>query len=185
MKNYLLIFISSTLFLSASSPYNKGREAYEKKEYFDALKYFYVSARNHNVNAYVELAIMYENGIGTQANSMSALYWYQKASKRGNLYAKKQLSTLSATTVWSVDEEDNKTSIWYWSELWSEDNSTKEIEEDDNSSIWSSMNFWSDDNKSSMWSRIKNWSMDDNISKTKDITQKPTSREILIDKEEW
>jgi len=173
MKKYLLIFSILTILLSATSFYEKGRKAYQNEEYFKALKYFYVSARRHNPNAYIELAIMYEKGIGTEVNSMSAIYWYKKASRSGNSYAKKRLSTLKVAPmihnetssiwklgrVWSEDIEtkdtkiqsidDNTTSIWYWSELWSEDNQTKSEDsqkENNNSSIWSRMKFWSDDN---------------------------------------
>jgi hypothetical protein len=190
MKKYLLIFSLFTMLLSATTLYENGRIAYQKEDYFKALKYFYASARRHNPNAYIELAIMYEKGIGTEPNSMTALYWYKKASKSGNSYAQKRLSTLKVTPmphnepssiwklgrVWSEDIEtkdtkttdDNSTSIWYWSELWGEDNQTQldSSKEEDNGSMWESMKFWSDDNatnedNSSIWDSMRFWDSSD------------------------
>ncbi len=230
MKKSLLVFILFSIVLFADTAYNKGRKSYQNEEYFKALKYFYVSARKHNTNAYLELAIMYEKGIGTEVNTMTALYWYQKASNRGNLYAKNRLSTLKVTPlekeeesiIWSLGNfwseqtdmpeqseetlDENKTSIWYWSDLWDkeEENLTKESEEQeetqsDSDSIWSSISLWdkddnssvqiddtiSDKNESSLWSSIKFW--DTNESKSTKSVKKPrrTNQEILMGEEEW
>ncbi len=190
MKKFLLVFILFSIVLFAGTAYNKGREAYLNEEYFKALKYFYVSARKHNTNAYLELAIMYEKGIGTEVNTMTALYWYQKASNRGNRYAKNRLSTLKVTPlekeeesiVWSLGTfwneqtdmpeesketlDENKTSVWHWSDLWDkeEENLTKEFEEEetqsDDSSIWTAISSWNKDDNSSV--EVEDNSSDEN-----------------------
>ncbi len=211
MQKYIFIFSILTILLSANNFYQNGRKAYQNGDYFKALKYFHVSARRHNPNAYIELAIMYEKGIGTEVNSMTALYWYKKASKSGNRYAQKRLSTFKTTPiehtqsssswklsrVWSesIDVKDNKTkniddnstSIWYWSELWSEDNesgSNTPKDEDNSSSIWSSMKFWSDDNStkeeleddnSSIWDSIKFWDSNNSKDEEEEIDDNSSS----------
>jgi len=179
MQKSLFLFLLFSIVLFAGSAYNKGRQAYQDEEYFKALKYFYVSARKHNTNAYIELALMYEKGIGTEANSMTALYWYEKAAKRGNIYAKNRLSTLKITPsdkessmIWSLNTlweektipnkeeskeiatEENKTSIWYWSSFLSEDNETQEPTKEV---------LTQESNSSSLWGSWNLWS-DDNSS---------------------
>ena len=92
MKKVILIISLAITLLSATSNYQKGRDAYRDKNYFQALKYFLISARERNINAYMELALMYEKGIGTRENRMTALYWYSKARRAGSSYAKKKLT---------------------------------------------------------------------------------------------
>ena len=94
--------------LNATNHYTKGREAYIKGDYFIALKEFHLSARQHNSNAYMELGIMYEKGIGTKANGMSALYWYYKAKKAGNSYAKEKLTPSFVKELESASTEEEK-----------------------------------------------------------------------------
>ena len=91
MKKLILILSIGTILLNADAYYQKGRDSYTDGNYFQALKYFYISARHHNSNAYMELGLMYEKGIGTDKNKMMAIYWFKKASQRGNQYAQAKL----------------------------------------------------------------------------------------------
>ena len=108
MKKTILTILMATAMLNATNHYTKGREAYIKGEYFNALKEFHLSARRHNSNAYMELGLMYEKGIGTKANGMMALYWYEKAKNRGNSYAK---AKLTPSFIKELENQSNKIEI--------------------------------------------------------------------------
>ena len=74
-----IIFLSLLIFtipLLADTAYQYGAKAYQAKKYNLALKYFYVSARKYNVNAYAKLGIIHDKGLGTGINKPTALYWY-------------------------------------------------------------------------------------------------------------
>jgi TPR repeat protein len=107
----LLIFLGSTL-LFAGTAYDKGRKAYGAKEYEQALKYFYVSARHYNINAYDQLGIMHEYGIGTATNPRTAFYWYEKAAQRNHPDAQYRLGHLYETGN-GIKKDSKKASLWY------------------------------------------------------------------------
>lgn len=113
MKKVILIILIAIINLNADSHYNKGRELYLQGKYFNALKEFYISARRHNSNAYMELGLMYEKGIGTNKNGMMALYWYEKAKQRGNSYAKNRLTPSFIKELQSSDIKENTDDINY------------------------------------------------------------------------
>ena len=158
MKKYLLLLILlSSNILFASSAYQKGREALQSEKYFEALRYFYVSARHHNPNAYTELGLMYERGIGTEANPITAFYWYQKAAKRnhptGQYYLAKLYEDGKGTT-----KNSKEAYSWYKRaahngskdaqlKLVAQTKSLQSEEKKEDGSIWDSMKVWQDDDK--------------------------------------
>ena len=107
---FLMLFFSITLF--ADTAYNNGLKAYQAKQYSPALKYFYISARHHNINAYVELGTMHEYGIGTGTNSQIAFYWYEKAAQRNHPRAQYQLGHLYETGE-GVKKDMKRATFWY------------------------------------------------------------------------
>lgn len=80
--------------LGASSSYDRALKQYQSKDYSDALKSFYVSARHHNLNAYYMLGKMHEEGIGTAVNYQIAFYWYEKSANRGHPLAQYRLARM-------------------------------------------------------------------------------------------
>ncbi|MEA3456805.1 MAG: tetratricopeptide repeat protein [Campylobacterota bacterium] len=111
-KNLLLLVLLFNITLFADTAYNNGLKAYQAKQYTPALKYFYVSARHHNINAYVELGAMHEYGIGTGTNLQTAFYWYQKAAKRNHPRAQYQLGHLYETGT-GVGKDMKSATFWY------------------------------------------------------------------------
>lgn len=111
-KILLLLALFFNMALFADVAYNNGLEAYQAKQYTPALKYFYVSARHHNVNAYVELGAMHEYGIGTGTNLPTAFYWYEKAAKRNHPRAQYHLGHLYETGQ-GVKKDSKKAYAWY------------------------------------------------------------------------
>jgi len=110
-----ILFLSILLFsaaLFADTAYKNGLKAYKSKQYTPALKYFYVSARHHNINAYVELGAMHEYGIGTGTNPQTAFYWYEKAAQRNHPRAQYHLGNLYESGV-GVKKDMKKATFWY------------------------------------------------------------------------
>jgi len=113
MKKVLfLLILTGMSILSADAAYDKGRKAYGSGEYEQALKYFYVSARHYNVNAYDQLGIMHEYGIGTGVNPRTAFYWYEKAAQRNHPDAQYRLGHLYEMGN-GIKKDSKKASLWY------------------------------------------------------------------------
>lgn len=56
--------------------------------YFEAIKWFKLSAIKGNMNAYYQLGICFENGYGVEKNKERARYYYQQAAELGHKKAK-------------------------------------------------------------------------------------------------
>ncbi len=52
-------------------------KTHDKAKYFNEKK---ESAKNGNINAQYNLALLYQNGEGTEKNLEKAFYWFQKAA---------------------------------------------------------------------------------------------------------
>ena len=112
-KKIFLIWISFfSISLFADTAYNQGLKAYQSKQYDSALKYFYISARHYNVNAYDKLGIIHDEGLGTGVNKRTALYWYEKAAQRNHPDAQYRLGHLYETGE-GVEKNMNKAAFWY------------------------------------------------------------------------
>jgi len=108
---FLSILFLATALLSDTA-YKNGLKAYKAKQYTPALKYFYVSARHYNINAYVELGAMHEYGIGTSTNPQTAFYWYEKAAQHNHPRAQYHLANLYESGV-GVNKNMKKATFWY------------------------------------------------------------------------
>ena len=106
----LVLFFNVGLFADAA--YNNGLKAYQAKQYAPALKYFYVSARHYNVNAYDKLGIIHDEGLGTGINKQTASYWYEKAAQRNHPDAQYRLGHLYETGE-GVQKNMKKATFWY------------------------------------------------------------------------
>lgn len=59
--------------------------------YFEAIKWFKLSAVSGNMNAYYQLGLCFKNGYGTKKNNERADYYFQKAADLGHKKAKEML----------------------------------------------------------------------------------------------
>ncbi|MEA3418669.1 MAG: tetratricopeptide repeat protein [Campylobacterota bacterium] len=111
-KILLLLLLIFSVSIHADRAYQKGLKAYQSKQYSAALKYFYISARHYNINAYTELGLMHEYGIGTASNLATAFYWYEKAANRNSPLAQYHLATMYEKGKW-VKKDMKKAQFWY------------------------------------------------------------------------
>lgn len=56
--------------------------------YFEAIKWFKLSAMKGNMNAYYQLGVCFENGYGVEKNKERAKFYYQQAAELGHKKAK-------------------------------------------------------------------------------------------------
>ena len=61
--------------------YETGKWVSEDKE--KAVHYYSIAAERGNSVGQANLAVCYENGIGTQQNMTLAIEWYRKSAKQG------------------------------------------------------------------------------------------------------
>lgn len=107
---YFTLLLSVTL--QADWAYTKGVKSYSAKQYTEALRYFYISARSRNINAYAKLGFMHEYGIGTATNSQIAFYWYEKSAQNNHAEAQYRLGHLYETGI-GVKRDRDRASSWY------------------------------------------------------------------------
>ena len=68
-----------------------GREAFKKKDYATAVKYYRQAADLGDAEAQFCLGNRYLNGQGVTADKEQAFYWYEKAARQGNTDAQTNL----------------------------------------------------------------------------------------------
>ena len=64
--------------------YEKGQEAYSKKDHKEAFRYFTEAAQEGNAEAEFNLGVMYDLGQGVGQDYGKAAEWYRKAAEQGN-----------------------------------------------------------------------------------------------------
>ncbi len=77
--------VSATL--SNTDYYAKGLEAYNKKDYAEAAKWFRPAAEQGNSSAQAYFGYMYNKGLGVTKDNVEAVKWYRKAAEQGNASA--------------------------------------------------------------------------------------------------
>ena len=69
--------------MSWSADFQKGWNAYTKKDYATALREWKPLAEQGNASAQYNLGVMYDKGKGVPENDKTALKWYRLAAKQG------------------------------------------------------------------------------------------------------
>ena len=62
----------------------QGCDDYERQDFKSAIRNFHLAARLGNTHAQVNLANMYDDGVGTVSNVKTATYYYKRAIQQGN-----------------------------------------------------------------------------------------------------
>jgi len=68
---------------SSTAEFRQGMEAYQKQQYSSALRYFRQAAGRGDVEAIVQMGLMYDFGRGVCQNYTEAMRWYLKAAEKG------------------------------------------------------------------------------------------------------
>ena len=63
--------------------FDKGLQAYNRKDYTTAFKLFMESANRGDARVQYALGVMYDNGHGVPQNHVEAAKWYRKAAEQG------------------------------------------------------------------------------------------------------
>ena len=69
--------------LTARKMYDKGRAAYNKKDYTEALEWYRKAAEQGFASAQNNLGAMYHEGSGVPQDYIEAVAWYRKAAEQG------------------------------------------------------------------------------------------------------
>ena len=69
--------------LTARKMYDKGRAAYDKKDYTEALEWYRKAAEQGFASAQNNLGTMYHEGAGVPQDYNEAVAWYRKAADQG------------------------------------------------------------------------------------------------------
>ena len=64
-----------------SNEYLQAMEYFEQEKYHSAFNFLKKGALKKDINCYNNLAVLYENGLGTKQNLDLALLWYKRAWK--------------------------------------------------------------------------------------------------------
>ena len=76
--------------------YNQAIAAVQKGDYATAFKILEPLAKKGDATAQHNLAVLYQDGLGTTADAKQALHWYEKAAAQGNKQAAYTLQQLEA-----------------------------------------------------------------------------------------
>ena len=89
----LSLFVGNTVF---SADFQKGLDAYNKKDYATALREWKPLAKQEHALAQHNLGVMYAKGQGVPRNYKIAVTWYTLAAKQGSADAQGSLGAMYA-----------------------------------------------------------------------------------------
>jgi tetratricopeptide (TPR) repeat protein len=72
----------------------KGREAFERKDYAEAIRWYREAADQGNAQAQSNIGWLYENGLGVAQDYVEAGRWYGKAADQGNASSQNNVGRL-------------------------------------------------------------------------------------------
>jgi uncharacterized protein len=75
-----------------NSFYNDGVDAYKRKDYKEAVKWYTKAAEQGDAEAQSNLGVMYQNGQGVPQDYKEAVKWYTKATEQGFAQAQSNLT---------------------------------------------------------------------------------------------
>ncbi len=111
-KRLLLLSLFSSALLYAQTPYLLGVKAFEAKNYSEAIRYYFIAARAHDVNAYLELGKIHQYGVGTGVNPQTAYYWYDKAAQQNHPEAQYRIGYLFENGL-GLAKDSAEAAKWY------------------------------------------------------------------------
>ena len=88
------MFYRNTENLSARQLYEKGMDAYEQKNYKEAVRIFRTASKLGDTDAQYMMVHMYYHGYGVFENHNAATSWFLYSAKNGNADAQSYLRKL-------------------------------------------------------------------------------------------
>lgn len=92
--------------------YNQAIAAVQKGDYTTAFKVLEPLAKKGDATAQHNLAVLYQDGLGTQADAKQALYWYEKAAAQGEPEAQ-FMTGLMYSDGTGTAQDYKKAAYWY------------------------------------------------------------------------
>ena len=92
LMGFALLLLSSTEGWSAD--FQKGLDAYNKKDYATALREWEPLAQQGNADAQYNLGVMYEKGLGVPQDNKTAMKWYRLSAEQGHAGAQFNLGLM-------------------------------------------------------------------------------------------
>jgi TPR repeat protein len=90
----LCVLFASLVSGFATAGFDEGIAAYQANNLPLAYKEFRASAETGHMDSQFNLALMYQNGIGTAKDEKQAVVWYRKAAEQGSAFAQYNVAVL-------------------------------------------------------------------------------------------
>lgn len=107
---------SKTTSAAKTSPnqtvYNQAIAAVQKGDYATAFKILEPLAKKGDATAQHNIAVLYQDGLGTKADAKQALYWYEKAAAQGEPEAQ-FMTGLMYSDGTGTTQDYKKAAYWY------------------------------------------------------------------------
>lgn len=107
-------FLSLTLCapLICAASFSQGLLAFDQGRFVEAFNLWTRSANDGHSQAQFNLAVMFEQGIGTEKNLQKAFFWYSKAANQGDIEAQASLAAMYELGR-GVEKNLNDARKWY------------------------------------------------------------------------
>lgn len=92
--------------------YNQAIAAVQKGDYATAFKILEPLAKKGDATAQHNLAVLYQDGLGTKADAKQALYWYEKAATQGEPEAQFMAGLMYSDGIGTA-QDYKKAAQWY------------------------------------------------------------------------
>lgn len=97
ISNFVVaLFMAFGLTKVCSANFNDAVEAYERGDYKIAFQQFSQLAKDGDIDAQLNLAIMYKKGLGVPKDELQSAKWYFKAAEQGDSQAQLNLGAMFA-----------------------------------------------------------------------------------------
>ncbi|QKI89985.1 tetratricopeptide repeat protein [Thiomicrorhabdus xiamenensis] len=97
--------------MQGKSDFDKGVEAYERKDYSEAVRLFKKSAEQGDASSSYNLGVMYRNAEGIPQDLQESAYWYQKAAELGHVKAQYRLGMLYKNGE-GIAKDSAQSAVW-------------------------------------------------------------------------
>lgn len=113
MRHFLTLFTCLAMCsFSISAWADPGYDAYVKRDYRTALKYWKPLAKSGDAYSQFSIGVMYSNGEGVAQDNAKAIYWYRKAGENGELEAQLLLGDIYRDGE-VVKQDKTEAARWY------------------------------------------------------------------------